>query len=335
MGTQSKRILGFDVARVFSIIWIVAIYHALPSAHLPLIGPVKTITYSSLGIFTFLSAFLLASRYNFEEKGAIGLFYRKRVLRFYPLFFISSIILWLIGYNGLGVTVKGLLGVSPFWKPHPTTMWYCAMLISLYLITPFWAKGGIKRQIIKFLIIMGVICGVELVFHSVVPRTFCYYPIYFLGIILAQYDYGRFMKLIQSKSFFLVSCLLWLVILALEFFYNDQWLIIVNSGIGIMALLSFYMQIGKVVSEKKKIRIVSIIELLSYSSMCMYLFHREVQCLLLWVYRPESSITMMLYLGLLGLLITIPLSYFIQMLYDKSIKLFYEILHNARNSRVS
>lgn len=317
MSIQSKRILGFDVARVFSIVWIVAIYHVLPSAHLPLIGPVKTITYSSLGIFTFLSAFLLASRYNFEEKGTIGLFYRKRVLRFYPLFLLSSLVLWIIGYNSLGVTVKGLLGISPFWKPHPTTMWYCAMLISLYLITPFLAKGGIMRQVIKFLLIMGIICGVELVFHSVVPRTFCYYPIYFGGILLAQHDYDRFMKLIQSKMFSLVLCLLWLAILALEFFYNSQWLIIVNSGIGIMALLSFYMQIGNAVSEEKKIRWVNIIELLSYSSMCMYLFHREVQCLLLWVYRPESSITMMLYLGLLGLLITIPLSYFIQKLYDK------------------
>lgn len=149
MNKEDKRIVGFDVARGFSIIWIVAVYHVLPSAHLPLTGPIKTITYSSLGIFTFLSAFLLASRYNFRAVGSIGQFYRKRVLRFYPLFILSSIILYAIGYNSLFATVKGILGISPFWKPHPTTMWYCAMLISLYLLTPFWATGGGQKSDIK------------------------------------------------------------------------------------------------------------------------------------------------------------------------------------------
>lgn len=200
-------------------------------------------------------------------------------------------------------------------------MWYCAMLISLYLITPFLARGGIKRLIVKFMIVMGVIAVIELIFHSVVPRTFCYYPVYFLGIITAQYGYEKLMKLIQNKLFTIISCLSWLAILAIEFLYKSQWLVIFNSVVGIMALLSLYMQIGNVISQCGNNRWLRVIEMLSYSSMCMYLFHREVQCLLLWIWNPESSIAMMFYLGLMGLLITIPLSYFIQKTYDKSLKL--------------
>ena len=66
---EAKRILGFDVARIFSIIWIVAVYHVLPSAGLPLTSQIKIITYTSLGIFTFLSAFLLTLRYSFDNLG--------------------------------------------------------------------------------------------------------------------------------------------------------------------------------------------------------------------------------------------------------------------------
>lgn len=100
---EAKRILGFDVARIFSIIWIVAVYHVLPSAGLPLTSQIKVITYTSLGIFTFLSAFLLTSRYSFDNLGEALLFYKKRMLRFYPLFLLSSVILCAIGYNSLSI----------------------------------------------------------------------------------------------------------------------------------------------------------------------------------------------------------------------------------------
>lgn len=336
MNKESRRIIGFDVARAFSIIWIVAVYHVLPSAHLPLVGPVKTITYSSLGIFTFLSAFLLASRYDFRKVGAIGQFYRKRVLRFYPLFFLSSIILYAIGYNPLFTTIKGLLGISPFWKPHPTTMWYCAMLISLYLITPFWATGSYREKMIKFLATMAAICGIQLAFHSVVPRTFCYFPVYFGGIIISQYKYQGFLNLLRSSRFLLYSCLLFLMILGIQLKYNSQWIIISNSAIGIMAFLSLYMFIGNMVGKAESERYGKAVAMLSYSSMCMYLFHREVHCALIWFYSPSSPLIMVLYLGIIGLLITIPLSYCIQRLYDLSINNFTNgILHNERNSCVS
>lgn len=336
MNKEDKRIIGFDVARGFSIIWIVAVYHVLPSAHLPLTGPIKTITYSSLGIFTFLSAFLLASRYDFRALGSIGQFYRKRVLRFYPLFILSSIILYAIGYNSLFATVKGILGISPFWKPHPTTMWYCAMLISLYLLTPFWATGGGKNQLLRFITTMLVICGIQLTFHSVVPRTFCYYPVYFIGIIISQYRYHVFLNLLNNYRFLLYSCLLFLAILVFQFIYNSQWIIIFNSAIGIMAFLSLYIYIGNMVGKAESEGYKKTIAMLSYSSMCMYLFHREVHCALLWFYSPSSPLVMVLYLGIIGLLITIPLSYCIQRLYDLFINNFTNgFLHNERNSCVS
>lgn len=316
---EAKRILGFDVARIFSIIWIVAVYHVLPSAGLPLTSQIKIITYTSLGIFTFLSAFLLTSRYSFDNLGGALLFYKKRVLRFYPLFFLSSVILCAIGYNSLSTTIKGLLGISPFWKPHPTTMWYCAMLISLYLITPIWATGGLRKQIAKFIATMAIICFIDIKFHTVVPRTFCYYPVYFMGIIVAQRGYNFFLSLIKNARFALVSLLFFLLLFLLAWFINDTAFVIFCSMIGIISMLSVYMNIGEWVNKKSNKKLERTILMLSYSSMCMYLFHREVHCLFLSIYKPSNPIIMLLYLGLIGLLITIPLSYYIQLIYDKSI----------------
>ena len=316
---EAKRILGFDVARIFSIIWIVAVYHVLPSAGLPLTSQIKIITYTSLGIFTFLSAFLLTSRYSFDDLGGTLLFYKKRVLRFYPLFLLSSVILCTIGYNSLSTTIKGLLGISPFWKPHPTTMWYCAMLISLYLITPIWATGGLKKQIAKFIATMAIICLIDIKFHTVVPRTFCYYPVYFMGIVVAQRGYDLFLSLIKNARFALVSLLFFLLLFLFARLINYAAFVILCSMIGIISMLSVYMNIGEWINKKNNKKLESTIFILSYSSMCMYLFHREVHCILLSIYHPINSIIMLFYLGLIGLLITIPLSYYIQLIYDKSI----------------
>jgi hypothetical protein len=317
-----KRIVGFDVARVFSIVWIVAIYHVLPHANLPQIAPVKTITYSSLSIFTFLSAFLLASRYKFENRSVIIQFYKKRVLRFYPLFFLSSVILCIIGYNSLFSTAKGLLGLSPFWKPHPTTMWYCAMLISLYLLTPYWSIGGIKKQILRFLATMGVIIIVELAFHTVVPRTFFYYPVYFCGIVVAEYGYKRFMSIVLNPKYGLFFFLIYAILLIIELFLKSEILIITNSGIGILALLSIYMLIGNFISKSEHSHVVSVFVKMSYATMCVYLFHREVQFVLLQNWQPINSLLMMLYVGLFGLILSFLVSYYIQLLYDRSLNKF-------------
>ena len=316
---EAKRILGFDVARIFSIIWIVAVYHVLPSAGLPLGSQIKILTYTSLGIFTFLSSFLLTSRYSFDNLGGTLLFYKKRVLRFYPLFLLSSVILCAIGYNSLSTTLKGLLGISQFWKPHPTTMWYCAMLISLYLITPIWATGGLKKQIAKFIATMSIICLIDIKFHTVVPRTFCYYPVYFMGIIVAQRGYNFFLSLIKNARFALVSLLFFLLLFLLAWFINDTAFVIFCSMIGIISMLSVYMNIGEWINKKSNKKLERTILMLSYSSMCMYLFHREVHCLFLSICKPSNPIIMLLYLGLIGLLITILLSYYIQLIYDKFI----------------
>lgn len=65
-----KKILGFDLVRVVAIFVVIGIYHNFGYASCGLGGDpaVRVLVYSSLGVFTFISSFLLASKYAFAEK---------------------------------------------------------------------------------------------------------------------------------------------------------------------------------------------------------------------------------------------------------------------------
>lgn len=309
----NRRIIGFDVAWVFSILYIVAVYHVLGYAGVYGRNPlVRTFTYASLCIFTFISSFLLTTKYKFESKDAILAFYKKRMLRFYPLFFLASVSLYLLGVNSGLNTLKGLLGISPFFKPHPLTMWYCAMLISLYLLTPFLAIGGWKKSILKFLLVMGVIAVVDIAFDSVVSRTYWYYLVFFVGIIVGQYWGEGFLIFLRRYCFFFFLVFLFLAVLTLA--TRSDALKYVNSGVGMFALLSLYLRIGDI-CEKYEILKKPFLWI-SYASMCMYLFHRQVFEVMLRVYHPTSIIKVCLYLGIGGVFLTIVIAFLIQWFYD-------------------
>lgn len=63
-------------------------------------------------------------------------------------------------------------------------------------------------------------------------------------------------------------------------------------------------------------RVTSIIVNISYSSFCMYLFHRIIFNIMLDVYRPETDILILIYLYIIAVPIVIFASYFIQTRYD-------------------
>lgn len=312
---QSKRIIGFDIARGGSIL-IVLYYHILGYADVYGKHPVvRTLVYASLCIFTFLSAYLLASRYCFKTKEELKTFYKKRILRFYPLFFISSVLLYFLGVNGGFTTLKGLLGISPFIKPHPITMWYCAMLISLYLFTPFWATGGLKKQILKFLSVIIIIVLIDFIFHCVVPRTYCYYTVYFVGILFSQKWGDGFLDILKQYSIQLM--LFFFILIIITFVTRSDALKYFNSGIGFFSLLAVYLKAGDMIKNNKPL--VSFLTILSYSSMCLYLFHREVFVLMLKVWYPSRPLIVCLYLGIIGIVISIMIAYFIQRSYDGAV----------------
>lgn len=314
-----ERVLGLDLVRVIAIFVVIGIYHNFGYArsHFYKEAITLSLVYTSLGAFTFLSSFLLSSRYNLTDKTEIVSFYKKRVVRIWPLFAISSFALFMIHFNSLIPTLKGLVGLSPFWAPAPTTMWYVAMLISLYILTPFVVRGNIKRQLINSVLVMTVVGTIQIVFKSVVPKTFNYYSVYLIGLLLGRNFYDSTMQFLSSKKSLMLSGL-WVFLLMIVYISNNAWLKSFTGVLGIVALLSLCLIISNVFSRKTWF--VTITSTLSYASFCAYLFHREVIWVILHIKTFESGWKIFLEVLLIGVSLSFIIAYIIQHLYDSFIQ---------------
>ena len=311
---SKERLLGFDLARVLAIFVVIGIYHNFGYAGVYHKEPaVRVLVYSSLGLFTFLSAFLLASRYSFVEKKEIQSFYKKRVLRIWPLFVISSLLLAVLGFNAWVPTIKGIVGISPFWAPHPTTMWYVAMLISLYIITPFVVRGGVKLQCLKAVAVMTVVGSLQIVFGTVVPRTFNYFTVYLLGLLLGRNYYEPTMRFLRSKKTLIIS-LVWMGLVVVVLFTKNAYLKSFSSVVGIIALLNLSLLIAEKFHANQFL--TKSITTLSYASFCAYLFHREIIWAMFHVYKPHGSWQIFLEVLIVAVPMSFLCAYYIQKVYD-------------------
>ena len=319
---SKKRILGFDVARSFAMFYIVGVLHLTGYTQLSVSknDPCVSIIWSTLGVFTFLSAYLLGMRYHFSDRKEIIMFYKKRIFRFYPLFFISSLILLIIKFNTFGETWKGLLGISPFWVPQQHTLWYIATLIFLYVITPlicYKRLNSVSRISVSILILI-IVSVIQLLWHSVDSRFFYYYMVYVVGLFCALYGSEVVVKTLQSKKS-LVLMTLYLPILILLSFYHNRLVMMWGGYLGVVVILNISVLIGLYARNSRYF--VCLVDFLSFGSMCAYLFHREIYWLFLQVYTPESDWRMVCYLFFIAFQVVLIVSYWIQKLYDHVVKI--------------
>lgn len=315
---HNKRDTRFDTARAICMLYIIAILHL--SQYLgdtyyiyeTFIG--RVLTYSCLGLFTFMSGFLLGGKYKFTGSlfnSQVKKFYLKRILRFYPLFFIATIALWLIDFNSLKASLMGLIGAAPFVRESPKTLWYISMLMIFYLITPIINRKSLKYKIILSALFIGVFGLLKILSVLDVDTRFIYnLCFYCLGIIL-----GSEIRIVKysNKIMCLLIILYAVLLLALNYFsIINSYVVLILGGIGVFIIFGF----SACIDSKSKI-IRKVLNILSYSSMVLYLFHRlfywcgETLC------NPSEPMLKLAYLLCVVFPISVFISYWIQKGYDK------------------
>ena len=176
----------FDVARVVCMTFIVVFVHLygyiydVKSAYF--IPACAILTDACLGLFTFVSGYLLGKKYVFGKHGtcSIWTFYKKRVLRIIPLFLLSLFVLWLIDFNDTLSSINGILCISPFVKPRPMTLWYIPVILLCYLITPLISRNSLRWRICSSLLIVGCLALLERMISSVDKRLM-FNMLFYLG----------------------------------------------------------------------------------------------------------------------------------------------------------
>ena len=306
-----SRNCAYDNTRAICMIWIVCIWHL--SGYIDLF-PIEFysesasyITDSCLAAFSFLSGFFL-SKYEIVNKTDFVCFYKRRFIRYYPLFFISALSLTVVGYIPcLKIFLLTITGLNTFFPPQAPTLWYISMLTLFYIFTPFilYFKGGGKR-IIMSVVLLIVLLLFDCYINEMDERFFYYYPFFVFGIIISTYN-PRF-QVRKWLAFF--SFLMSLSVFYLNLSVKNLVLypIVLISGVFVL------LYIGRCLQKVDKIS--CFLQYVAYSSMASYFFHRQI-------YSPLSffSYDSIIYKRILAFVLFIPLvfllSYGIQKIYDK------------------
>lgn len=322
---------ALDIVRALCAVEIVAFWHL--GNYLPdeigyssvVLHWGKHLTYGCLATFAYLSGFFL-KKYTFKERGDVWKFYKKRINRFYYLYFIA---VWTLYVGGLIVhesffvdffqVVMALLGLGEFFFPYPPTIWFFCMIIFFYLITPVVGKQKTKtnKMLMSLIIYLFLLLLEVLSIVSIDERLLIYYPFYFVALILPRsvIDY------LQKWWIAIIALMLWIVIVSYISFPAMKGLVMVffNSLFVIFILYLGY-------SLSKMDFLIRPFFFISYGSMTAYLFHRHFYLGFVWIMNLGSGISMRdaaLWPWSIPIVVVVIFvaSYFIQINYDKLMRL--------------
>lgn len=320
---KNNRNYPLDLSRTLCIVWIVAFFHMLnyfPKESQPqeMVGMVLyDITICVLSCFTYLSGYFL-SKYSFINTRDVWAFYKKRLVRFFPLFVIACFSLIICG-SDLKQIIFAVLGLSLIIPPPIYTLWYMSMLMLFYFITPllrFTIDGDsniiCRANILKVIFIILIFA---LSFMYADRRLTLYLPFYIIGLNI---PHKRAKELITNVYVFAISFILFavLMIIRLKIYpnYISNFILPVESFAGVLVILS----LSQFLYTDKIQRIVSWI---SEGSLCAYLFHRFFYAIILII---TSMITgskyMTIPLSIVSFIVLLVLSFYIQKLYNVILK---------------
>lgn len=150
---------AIDILRALSVLYIVGYWHlfnyiqGFPHANYY----TEALTYTILGTFTFASGYLLAGRALGGGVAGLLAFYRRRLLRIYPLYAIALVIFVGIGLVDATIATRAALLVSMLLPPAPPTLWFITMIMSFYLIAPllinFAERTGVFLAIVVLIMV--------------------------------------------------------------------------------------------------------------------------------------------------------------------------------------
>lgn len=315
-----ERVVSIDNLRAFCVLWIVAFWHQIgywpKELHLSANADAvcQIITWSILATFTYVSGYFLGQT-QIKSCDDVKLFYIKRAKRFYCLYLLSCVTLFISGLflfkNGIGqkwfadstTFFYTILGFSTYTSRPPATLWYFSMLMSFYWLTPLiiHSKNAKYRlSIASFLWIIMII----IYYNGGDIRNMLYFPFYFWGIMRTiNLNYSFKKCIIMGVSF--VSIIGFQVLFG---FCNHPAIIIIESLWGVFLLVKLsviscsYNSVNRILFK------------VSYASMSAYLFHRQIYGIIKQ-FAPNHELT-----PLFTTVVVVPIifivSYYIQFVYD-------------------
>lgn len=323
-GFIPKRKLFIDLIRVMSCLYIIAYWHVrdyvdykstdISWLHANLSNTL--LVHLCLGSFSFVSAYFISRKETFDSTGHLISYLKKRFVRIYPLYFLAIVSFGIMQLEEGRLLIEGLFLISMFSEPVPKTLWFITMIIVLNILSPLMltSKGGLLRISGLGLLLWLIFLIYAFLGGPLDLRMLVYTPSFILGLMV-----GRDERTMTRPKIVLSTLLIFVASLFLLPTASDDslpgvlfWMPATTAG----CLLIFE---GCRRIESWLQGLAKPIIFLSYSSFCMYLFHRLVMEVVEGWLLPEEPVAQFLYMFAVGVPLTIALAWFIQFAYDRAI----------------
>ena len=296
----------FDVARALCVLYIVAFWHLLnyfPSIKLNgmSLQVCSSITIVVLGTFTFMSGFFL-KKYVIETLDDVKLFYWKRFKRFYIPYLVCLTVLFLGGWFESGKQfVLSLIGLSTYIGSSPNTVWYFSMLMSFYALTPILLYLKKRNHFYFYALTFGLIC-LYVLFSRI---NGMYFPFYLLGILITD----KRLKVLTSKWIYIITFMISFILLL---YVQDKWGLLICRYFLIFCGIFLIVKLSQSLCCNASLKFWN---LLAYSSMMAYLYHRIHYKIIGFIISPDG-ITSIILFAIMGVISLFLISYWLQKIYD-------------------
>lgn len=316
---STDRNHALDLLRVLCILYIVGYWHLIPYTDwLP--GYANAITEAikdiALGSFVYSSGMLLARRDLSLRPPALLDFYRRRVLRIYPLYLLALLVFLAQGLARPEVVVNAALLISMFAPPAPPTLWFITMIMVFYLLAPFLmvAARSPRRFLVVTLAVYAACLGYGFGLHALDSRLLLFFPAFALGIYVQRRE--SLPALLHARRHGLAALLLPAFVIGLP---GAQGFDILTSVLraplaalgGVLCVVYAERLAGRARNR--------LVPALSYASFGVYLFHRPVFETAKGLYWPQDGRLQAAYLVAVALPASFALAYAIQRMYDAAL----------------
>ena len=313
---EKKRIIAFDYIRSICVIYIVGIWHLnnYLSPSLRFNGKVsfvlESIVVAVLATFSFVSGYFMR-KYSFHSIRDVLLYYKKRFLRFWPLFFLASLGLYLIHWMDFKQFLLCVTGLSLFTATPVKTLWYISMLMPLYFVaTPiigYKAETFRQRLIRAFFMFLLVFILVALGISD--RKLLLYSPLYFAGLL------SRDIRLPFTKSLLVFISSSMIFILGLFFLkraISFNQLSYLFSIFGTSSIIAF----GFLLPKSRWTD--NMFQRIAYASMAAYLFHRLFFGVVLFIcwQQKEGEPYLSVFIACMTFILSLIGAWVIQRVYD-------------------
>lgn len=349
MVENKNRQIGFDFLRFLAIILVFCNHYLLfgVSSNVRNFGILLGLLGN--GIFFFISGYLLFLNNNsFSSVGDILKFYKKRIKRIYPLYWIAIFLILIsmqlqnnLNQISFGNLIASLLGLQMIFYPvyiSSLILWFIGIIVIYYLIYPFIfllkPKNSFDIIINSILIIIPLVLT-KLFLGLIGGGVFEYYSIFILGIIAAK---SNFLKSKYYQKYW-ISCLFGFIIVAFISLMNfqeiknmDKYLnlsissiftigevFIIRFAIIILFILFIYNFFNIYAPFSRKFH--QVITVGAISSYCLYLFHLLPSPIIKELFNPEFiPILYNVFIIFILLPLMVIICYYIQKKTDQLIK---------------